>query len=164
MTAWSWAQRAGVGVLFAGVLAGTASCGTDYEGTEERAAESARASARAVEESLAGVVVSGEEAPIGEALLQAVREQIPDSSGRIVLFDLAAISDDEVSVKVAFDGLAESGGGGTYYRFLARLCVEYRVRGGDAHRVTTADTRCSPELLEPTGPTQKADRTIGLED
>ena len=163
MTARSWAQRAGVAMSFVGVLAGTASCGTDYDGTEERASDIARASARAGEATLAEVV-SGPNAPTGEALVQAVRDQVPDSPGRIVPFEVTPISDDEVSVKVAFDGHDESGGGGTYYQFLARLCVEYRVRGGDDPGVTTADTRCSPELLEPTGPTQKADRTIGLDD
>ena len=163
MTSPSWAQRLGATALVAGALFAVGGCGTDYDGTEARAAEQARETARAVEKTLTEVVLVADP-PTGQLLVDAVRQNVPDSYGRIQIFDLSQLDEDEVSLKVAFDGSAESGGGGTYYQFLARLCVEYRVRSGADPGVTVEDTRCSPELLEPTGPTQKADRTIGLED
>jgi hypothetical protein len=150
-----------LGLLSAGAI--LTGCGTDYEGTEERAAERARGWARAVEESLAEVA-SRNDAPTGQALVEAVRDIVPAYSGHAVTFELSLLSDVEASLKMAFDGSAESGGGGTYYQFLARLCVEYRVRPGADEPVTVSDTRCPRELLEPTGPTQKADRIISLED
>jgi hypothetical protein len=142
------------------VLAG---CGTDYEGTEDRAADRAREWARSTQEALADAVAANGEVE-GQALLDLVGETVQDRQRHVTTFGLALESADEAILGVAFDGRAESGGGGTYYQFLARLCVEYRVRPSADEPVTAADTRCPQELLEPTGPTQKADRTISLAD
>jgi hypothetical protein len=162
MATTSWAQRT-AGAIVLGVCLVTTGCGTDHAGTRARAADEARSTARAVEDALLDVV-EVPRPPIGEALLSAVRAHVQDSSDRIYVFGSELVDEDLVQLDVAFDGLHESGGGGASYQYLARLCVEYRIRSGDDPGVTVTDTRCSTELLEPTGPTHQADRTISLED
>jgi hypothetical protein len=150
-------------VVAALVVLAVAACGTDRQGTEDRAAEEARTTAQAVQDALLDVVeVPGP--PTGNALLSAVQAQVQDSTDRIYVFGSELVDEDVVHLDVAFDGFDESGGGGSAYQFLARLCVEYEIRSGEDPGVTVSDTRCSEDLLEPTGPTHKADRTIGLED
>lgn len=107
-------------------------------------------------------MVASTEAPRGRALLSTVRRQIQDVPDLVYVIDSQA-SGEDVRLRVAFDGSDESGGGGTYYRFVARLCVEYRITGGPDASVTVQDTRCPEDLLRPRTPTPAADGTVSLE-
>jgi hypothetical protein len=151
-------------LLGAGLLVvAVAGCGTDYDGTRERAEERAAAYAYDVEGALRDLVADGR-APTGGQLLALVRTEFPGQGRLSYVFGEEVLPDGAVSYAMAFDGFDESGGGGTSHQHLARLCVEYVVRGGRDPGVTMADTECSEDLLQPTGPTQKADATFPLPD
>ena len=136
-------------------------CGTDYEGTQQRAADDARSLARSVERQLEDLVTAGDAPREGE-LLTAVRQQVTYIPDLVYVIESRAV-DDGVRLRVAFDGTDESGGGGTYYRFVARLCVEYRIVGGRGAGVTVEDASCPEELLNPRAPTPAADGTVSLD-
>jgi hypothetical protein len=148
------------GVSVALLLSG---CGTDYQGTRAAAETSAAARAYDLEDALDHLVADGT-APTGEGLLSLIQDEFPDSPGVVALYRGDVRPDGSVRISAALDGSAFSGGGGTYTDYLARVCVEYRVRGGQHPDVDMSDTRCSDDLLEPTGPTQRADATVTLDD
>lgn len=104
------------------------------------------------------------DAPTGAALVAAVQREVPDDVNRIDLYEVTLVSPEEATVRVAFDGVAETGGGLDYERVEVRLCVEYVVVTSASGRgVSMSDTECSQELIEGSGPTRKPDRVITLD-
>jgi hypothetical protein len=147
-----------LGLLTATV--GAAGCATDYEGTRETAADRARAFAHAAEDRL--VDVASTDALTGSALLTAVAQAVPEDEA--VIYGLEQVDDDTVTVRAAFDGSAQSGGGGSYYSFLARVCAQFVVTSGADPDVLTADTECDQADLDAVGKVAGANEVITFDD
>ena len=151
-------------LLGAGLLvAAVAGCGTDYDGTRERAEDRAAAYAYDVEGALRDLVADGR-APTGGQLLALVRTEFPGQGRLSYVFGEEVLPGRRGELR---DGLRR------FRRERRRRHLSpapratlRRVRGPwrAGSGVTMADTECSDDLLQPTGPTQKVDATFPLPD
>ena len=139
-----------------------AGCGwtTDYAGDRDRAR--ARASAEHARSNL-GELVESSTPPTGPGLLNAVREAIPEEFDKVVVFDQELITDETARIGVAFDGVSQSGGGGTYNSFRARVCAEFTVTGGSDPELDTQDTACG-DRSDDGARTLPAAQVVSLDD
>jgi hypothetical protein len=69
-----------------------------------------------------------------------------------------------VKVKVAFDGSDESGTGGAYLSYTARVCVEFTVTSGDDAGLETRDTACDDDYINRTRWLGRAGEVVSIND
>jgi hypothetical protein len=69
----------------------TAGCATDYDGTRDRAVEQALAGANNAKAQLEDLV-DAPELPRGDALLEAVRQEVPDNYDDSLIYDEDVVS------------------------------------------------------------------------
>lgn len=151
---------ASIGVFLALAAAG---CTTDHDGARDRAVERALAGAKDAEAQLEDMV-EAPDLPRGDGLLEAVRQEVPDDFGNVLTFSQDVVSDETVKVEVAFDGHDQSGSGGTYLDFTARVCVEFTVTTGVSPGLTTRDTACDQAYFDRTRWLGAAGEVVSVDD
>ncbi|WP_269168045.1 hypothetical protein [Modestobacter sp. VKM Ac-2977] len=140
-----------------------AGCTTDHDGARDRAVEQVLAGANDAKAQLEDLV-EAPDLPRGDGLLDAVRQEVPDDYGNVLTFSQDVVSDETVKVKVAFDGHDQSGSGGTYLDFTARVCVEFTVTTGMSPGLTTRDTACDQAYFDRTRWLGAAGEVVSIED
>lgn len=148
MTVWRGSRGVFIALCAVGAVAGCGlHLGTDRAGVRDRAVDEARTTVGYLEERLEAIA-SADDGPTGRRLLASVQEVMPDDPGEVRVYQLDQPDERTVRLDVAVDGQDESGGGGSYYSFRARVCVRFVVVAGDDPEVGAEDIECRQEDLE----------------